>query len=108
MSTEDPGGPSQLAALRGLADPSVPLLCPRCGTGDVVTFGSSTVCQHCGATWQERAPEPVCPACGVLCWTDGVRSACRHCGGAGRPAEPALSPRERYAARRSLDERAER
>jgi rRNA maturation protein Nop10 len=51
--------------------------------------------------------EPTCPACGALCWVDGVQYVCRDCGGAGRLVEPALSPRERYAARRRLDERAE-
>lgn len=45
-----------------------------------------------------------CRDCGGAQWVDGVRLACRVCGTVGYLTEPALSPRERHAARRRLDE----
>ena len=51
--------------------------------------------------------EPVCPSCGGRCWTDGTVTVCRDCGAAPRTPQPELSPQDRYAARRRLDEQAE-
>lgn len=51
-----------------------------------------------------RSGEVVCPDCGGLCWVDEARTVCRDCGLTGYVAEPGLSPRERYAARRLMDE----
>lgn len=49
----------------------------------------------------------VCPGCGGTCRVEGKTAVCGDCGAVGFVAEPGLSPRERYAARRRLDEAAE-
>jgi hypothetical protein len=51
--------------------------CPRCGAARPIDYGSRIGCGECGHLWQAGADEPP------------------------------LSPRERYDARRRLDERAE-
>lgn len=63
-----------------------------------------------------RGWSSVCSACGGLRWVKGADWACWDCGAVSAPpsgggvaaahivSEPPLSPRERYGARRSLDE----
>lgn len=45
-----------------------------------------------------------CASCRGPCHVDGAQAVCADCGFVGYLAEPGLSPRERYAARRRLDE----
>jgi ribosomal protein S27AE len=60
--------------------------CPRCGSKRIADYGAQVICGHCGATWQADAllVEP------------------------GRPTEPPPDPGRRSAARRRLDEAAQR
>lgn len=64
--------------------------CPRCGSELVIPYGAQLGCGHCGATWQadviqpERIDQP------------SRIDTLRHL---------PLNPRERFQARRSLDER---
>lgn len=45
-----------------------------------------------------------CASCGGECRVEGAQTICGDCGFVGYLPEPGLSPRERYAARRRLDE----
>jgi len=62
------------------------LWCPRCGSEQVADYGSQVGCGHCGATWQ----------------ADAVAA------GTHQPSEPPLDPQRRSAARRRLDDAAQR
>ena len=49
-------------------------------------------------------PGAHCPECGGVCAADGGQRVCVVCGLVVRVGEPGLSPKERYGARRLMDE----
>lgn len=50
------------------------------------------------------APLPACPECGGGCALSGGQPVCSVCGLVVRVVEPGLSPKERYDARRLMNE----